>query len=79
MSSITSRLHILSGSALTMDKALQNLVIHGGIEIADALRMCSLYPARVIGMDKEAGRIVEGYRALMTVLDQNFNTVEVIS
>jgi N-acetylglucosamine-6-phosphate deacetylase len=71
--------NILSGSALTMDKALQNLVIHAGIEIAEALRMCSLYPARVIGMDKEAGRIQDGYRALMTVLDQSFHTVEVIS
>ena len=71
--------NILSGSALTMDKALQNLVIHAGIEIAEALRMCSLYPARAIGIDREAGRIAEGYRALLTVLDQSLHTVEVIS
>ncbi len=70
---------ILSGSALTMDKALQNLVIHAGIEIAEALRMCSLYPSQAIGLDKETGRIAEGYRVAMTVLDQSLQAIEVIS
>lgn len=71
--------NILSGSALTMEKGLQNLVIQAGIEIAEALRMCSLYPARVMGMDNEVGKIAEGYRATFTVLDQSLHTIEVIS
>src|SRR5688572_1595745 len=36
---------ILSGSALTMGKSVQNLVNHCGVDLGDALRMCSLYPA----------------------------------
>ena len=56
---------ILSGSALTMYKALQNLVKHCGIELNEALRMCSLYPAQVIQIDDELGRIAKGYRAEM--------------
>jgi N-acetylglucosamine-6-phosphate deacetylase len=48
---------ILSGSALTMNKALFNLVHHCNIELAEALRMCSLYPARVMGLDHQQGKI----------------------
>lgn len=71
--------NILSGSALTMDKALQNLVNYVGVEMAEALRMCSLYPAKVIGLQNELGKIAEGYKASMTVLDQSLSTVSLIS
>lgn len=64
---------ILSGSALTMNKALQNLVTHAGIELGEALRMCSLYPARVLKMDHTVGKIEKGYAACMVVLDKELN------
>ncbi len=60
---------ILSGSALTMIKAVKNLVQHCNIELAEALRMCSLYPAQVFGIDNELGRIKKGYRASWVELD----------
>lgn len=59
---------ILSGSALTMYRALQNLVNHCGIELDEALRMCSLYPAQVMNMDDRLGRIAKGYKAEMVML-----------
>lgn len=59
---------ILSGSALTMAKAVQNLVNFVHIEPGEALRMCSLYPARVLGL-KEQGRIEPGSHSRMVVLD----------
>lgn len=59
---------ILSGSALTMYKAYQNLVTHTGIEKGEALRMCSLYPAKAIGMDHELGRIASGFRSSLALL-----------
>ena len=62
---------ILSGSALTMDKALQNLVNHCNIELAEALRMCSLYPAQVIKMDHKIGKIGKGYRQNLLYLMKN--------
>jgi N-acetylglucosamine-6-phosphate deacetylase len=52
---------ILSGSALTMGKAYFNLCKHVGISRAEALRMCSLYPARVLQKDGEMGRLAAGY------------------
>jgi N-acetylglucosamine-6-phosphate deacetylase len=73
--------NILSGSALTMYKALQNLVNHVGIETGEALRMCSLYPAQVMQMDYQLGRIAAGYKAKMVLLPQLLeeNEVQVIS
>jgi N-acetylglucosamine-6-phosphate deacetylase len=66
---------ILSGSALTMQKALYNLVHYAGIELEEAIRMCSLYPARVMNLDQELGRIKTGYRADMVFLDSDLNVV----
>ena len=47
----------LSGSALTQLKSIQNLVEHVGIPLAEAIRMCSLYPAKVIQNKNIAGSI----------------------
>ena len=55
--------NILSGSALTMEKAVHNLVNYCGIELEEALRMCSLYPAQVLGLSHELGMIEKGYKA----------------
>lgn len=59
---------ILSGSALTMAKAVQNLVNFVHIEPGEALRMCSLYPAKVLGLNDQ-GRIEPGCHSRMVVLD----------
>lgn len=69
---------ILSGSALTMAKAVQNLINHAGIEPGEALRMCSLYPAKLMGLDKELGRIEKGYQAKMVVLNEGNDAVQLI-
>ena len=53
---------ILSGSALTMMKSVKNLVQHCDIELDEALRMCSLYPAQVLGLG-DLGKIENGYQA----------------
>ncbi len=53
----------LSGSALTMQKACENLIQYCAIEPSEALRMCSLYPAKAIGIDNRLGRIEVGYKA----------------
>jgi N-acetylglucosamine-6-phosphate deacetylase len=69
---------ILSGSALTMNKCLKNFVEYCGINIEEALRMCSLYPARVMNMENELGYILEGRKANMVVLDKHLNVLEMI-
>lgn len=59
----------IGGSMLTMDKAVYNCVHHVGIELDEALRMTSLYPAQAIGIDNEFGRIAKGYKADLVALD----------
>lgn len=73
--------NILSGSALTMYKAFQNLVKYVGVETGEALRMCSLYPAQVMQLDDRLGRIATGYQAKMVLLPQllDDSTLQMIS
>lgn len=68
----------LSGSALTMHKAFYNLVTKAGVEVQEAHRMCSLYPARVLKVEDQYGKIAPGYRAQFVVLDQELNLVQSI-
>ncbi|MEI2740800.1 MAG: N-acetylglucosamine-6-phosphate deacetylase [Chitinophagaceae bacterium] len=68
---------ILSGSALTMAKAVQNLVNFAQIELGEALRMCSLYPANVLRM-KEHGRIGVGCNARMLVMDDKMEMQQLL-
>ncbi len=59
---------ILSGSALTILKGVKNCVEQVGIELGEALRMASLYPAKVMLLQHELGCIAKGYRGEMLVL-----------
>ena len=70
---------ILSGSALTMNKALQNLVNHCGIELEEALRMCSLYPAQVMKMQNSIGKIKKGYRVKFVVINKELDVMKIIA
>ena len=58
----------LSGSSLTMMRAVENMVQYCGIEESEALRMASLYPARVLGIDN-LGKIEPGYGAAIAVIN----------
>jgi len=68
---------ILSGSSLTINKALQNLVNFAGIDFGEALKMCSTYPARVLGL-KDLGEIKKGFRSSMVVLDPDMQVKQIL-
>jgi N-acetylglucosamine-6-phosphate deacetylase len=61
---------ILSGSALTMIKAVNNCIDKVGISFEESLRMASLYPARVAKLDQQLGKIEKGYNADLVVLSK---------
>lgn len=69
----------LSGSALTMHKCVTNLVQKATIGIEEALRMCSLYPAAVLGLQNERGKIATGYATHFVVINNNLQLQEIIS
>ena len=69
---------ILSGSALTMAKCLQNLVNHCSLSIEEALRMVSLYPAKAIKMDDRFGKIAPGMPANLVLLSNDLSVKAVV-
>jgi N-acetylglucosamine-6-phosphate deacetylase len=69
---------ILSGSALTMIKAVKNGVEKVGIPLPEALRMASFYPAGLAGLSKKWGSIQPGSHADFVVLDEELNLQQVI-
>ncbi|WP_257670749.1 N-acetylglucosamine-6-phosphate deacetylase [Parapedobacter tibetensis] len=67
----------LSGSALTLLQAVANCVRHVDIPLDEALRMATLYPARLIGA-KDLGRIAPGYKANIIVFDTSYTIKQVV-
>jgi N-acetylglucosamine-6-phosphate deacetylase len=61
----------LAGTGLDMATAVRNAVSLLGLEIAEAARMASEYPAAFLGLDRELGRIAPGYRANLALLDDD--------
>jgi N-acetylglucosamine-6-phosphate deacetylase len=53
----------IAGSDLTMDQAVAFTVGHLGVDLAEALRMASLYPAEFLHLDDTRGRLKHAYRA----------------
>jgi N-acetylglucosamine-6-phosphate deacetylase len=66
----------LSGSILSMMIAVRNCVENVGINVEEALRMASEYPAKVMKMENK-GRIESGNKADLIVFDKNYNVEHV--
>lgn len=61
----------LSGSMLTMMKAVRNCIENVGIDVEEALRMASEYPAKVMRIS-DKGRIEPGCKADLIIFDKNY-------
>jgi N-acetylglucosamine-6-phosphate deacetylase len=59
----------LAGAHLDMVGAVRNAVSLLGLELEEALRMASTYPATFLKLDGELGRIAAGQRADLVLLD----------
>ncbi len=66
---------ILSGSALTMAKGVKNCVEKCDIPLEEALRMASLYPAKVLGIDDKIGKIEKGFNENFVALDKELKVI----
>lgn len=60
----------LSGSKLTMLDAVRNSIRHAGIEKYEAIRMATLYPARLV-RTSDRGVIAPGARADLVIMDDD--------
>ncbi|MSP47971.1 MAG: N-acetylglucosamine-6-phosphate deacetylase [Alphaproteobacteria bacterium] len=64
----------LAGADLDMARAVANAVRLIGLDLGEALRMASLYPARAIDLD-DRGRIAPGQRADLVLLDDRLQAI----
>ena len=68
---------VLAGSALDMASAVRNSVATLGVDLAEAVRMASTYPADFLGLHTQ-GRIAPGAAANLVVLDRALHVRETI-
>ena len=69
---------VLSGSALTPLQSVKNLVKKVDIEMGEAIRMCSLYPARVMQHRDIKGSITLGGKADLACLKEDLSLLKMI-
>lgn len=66
----------LAGSDIDMATAVRNALSMLDLDLAEATRMASLYPAQFLGLDHELGRIAPGYRSNLVLVDEGVNVLE---
>jgi N-acetylglucosamine-6-phosphate deacetylase len=68
----------LAGSVLKLNQAVKNIIAWIGVSVSQGVKMASLNPARVLGLQDQIGSIQEGKLANLVVFDKEFNIVETI-
>jgi N-acetylglucosamine-6-phosphate deacetylase len=69
---LVNRAGALAGSAIGMIDAVRYTAQTVGIALGECLRMASLYPATILGLEEELGRIATGYHADLVHFDDTF-------
>jgi N-acetylglucosamine-6-phosphate deacetylase len=67
----------LAGADLDMISAVRFMMQQVGIDLQEALRMASLYPARLLGRSREFGQLVKGARAGIVHFDKDISVKNV--
>jgi len=62
----------LGGSAITMIESIEQMVALVGIELDEALRMATLYPAKAISVDHKLGSIAVGKVANLAIFNKDY-------
>ena len=68
----------LAGSVLTLDHAVRNLMAFADWDLADAIRLATVNPARQLGDDFPGGLLVTGAPADLVVLSPSGVVIQVI-
>ncbi len=64
-----------AASVATMDRCVRNMVKLVGLSIQDAVKMATINPAKVIGVDDKKGSLAEGKDADMVVFDDDMKII----
>jgi len=69
----------LSGSNITMLQAVKNCTKHCDISLNDALKMATIYPARLMGLSEKTGNLAVDASANMVLLSESLELVNVFA
>ncbi|AWM39710.1 N-acetylglucosamine-6-phosphate deacetylase [Gemmata obscuriglobus] len=67
----------LASCVMGMDHCLRTMHFAAGVPLVEAVRMASLTPARILGLETEIGSLEVGKRADLVVLDHELNVRQV--
>lgn len=67
-----------AGSVATAERLVRTMCVDVGLPLTDAVRMMTVNPARVVGLQASKGKIAAGFDADLVVFDSNFVVEHVI-
>ncbi len=67
-----------AGSVTTMDICVKNGINQMGLSISDSLRMATLTPAKIVGVDDRKGSLENGKDADIVIFDKNLDVIKTI-
>lgn len=68
----------LAGSLMTLDNAVRNVMTHSPFGLCQAIRMATLTPAELLGIDNRVGSLKKGKTANLILIDDAVNIKKVI-
>lgn len=68
----------LAGSRMTLENSVRNVMTHSGYGLCHAIRMASLNPAKLLGIDHRVGSLKPGKTANMIIIDDMVHIQRVI-
>ena len=69
---------MLAGSRMTLENGVRNMMTHTGYGLCHAIRMASLNPAKLLGIDRRVGSLAAGKTANMIIIDDMVHVEKVI-
>jgi len=68
----------LAGSRMTLDNGVRNMMTHTGYGLCHAIRMATLNPAKLLGIDHRVGSLKAGKTANLIIIDDMVHIKKVI-
>ena len=65
----------LAGSTLVLNQALRNFSRNTGLQPEEAVKLVTVNPARILGLENRKGSVASGFDADLVLWDTDFNVL----